>query len=749
MSESQTRLGDAVPRVDARLKVTGQARYPSDLPVDDPAWAVLVTSAIARGRILAFHDEATRATPGFLDLLTFRNCQDEVKTPRGFGGEECTTLESDRVMHDGQIIAVVLAESFEAAREAAYRLGVDYEEEAPAAGFDSPGAVTEAVAEANPDYEDPAVGDADAAFAAAPVQVEADYSTPTQHHNSIELLTTTCWWEDGKLIVHEPSQFVYARGHLAQAFGLEPSDIRVISPFVGGAFGGKHSGTARTALLALAARRLGRPVKQVSTRDQGFTISTYRAETRHRVRLGASADGRLQALVHEAWELTSRPSHYNVAGTETTARFYACPNVRTRVHIVHADRNTPGFMRSPAEAPYMFALESAMDELAVALGMDPVELRRVNDAVREPIEGRPYSSRALMRCFDTAAEAFGWGRRDPRPGSMREGDWLIGWGCASACYPVHVGASGVRLRLDAEGAKVEVAFHEIGQGAYTVVAQVAADRLGLPVGKVRVALGDTALPPGTIAGGSIGTTTTANAVANACEQVRRRLAEAAVRANEGPLAGAEPDTLRLEGGRIRGPRGSEPLEAALARVGGTLEVDDSFTPPEAAPGAIGRLSRGIPTFTGGTHHPERIQFSFGAEFVEVRVHALTGEIRTPRVVGAFACGRIVNRTTAHSQLVGGMIWGLSSALHEATEIDRRAARYVNDNLAEYLIPVNADVQAVEALFVEDEDDQVNPMGIKGVGELGNVGTNAAVANAVFHATGLRIRDLPIRLHDLV
>lgn len=744
------RIGGSDPRFDALAKVTGEARFPSDMAVANPAYAVLVTSAIARGRIAAFDLAEARAVPGLLDILTFENTQGQIKTPPSRTGAEATTLESDKIWHDGQIIAVVVADSFEAAREAAYKVGVDYVEETPSAGFDAPGAQVVALVDLGKGHEDPKVGDAEAAYGAAPVKVEARYSTPTQHHNPMELFTTTCLWEGGKLIVHEPSQYVYRRGHLANFFGIPADDIRVISRYIGGAFGSKHSGTARTGLIALAARRLGRPVKLVASRDQGFTIATYRAETRHHIKLGASADGRLQSLSHEGWEIASRPSTYSVAGTDTTARLYACPNVSTRVSIVHADRNTPGFMRSPAEVPYMFALESAMDELAVALDMDPVELRRVNDTTHEPIKGLPYTSRRLMACFDQAAEAFGWSKRNPAPRSMRDGDWLIGWGCATTCYPTHVGASAARVTLTPEGtARVQVGFSEVGQGAYTMVAQVAADRLGLPLSRVRVELGDTDLPPGTIAGGSNGTASTANATANACELVRQGLAEAAVKANDGPFVGADPATLTLEDGTLKGPQGAEPLQTALARIGGMIEVTGEFVPPGAPPGAIGRLAQGAPTFTGGTGGEDQVLFALGAEFVEVRVHSRTGEVRVPRVVGAFAAGRIVNRTTAHGQLMGGLIWGISSALHEETEIDRRAARYTNDNLADYLIPVNADIGEVQVIFVADEDDKVNPLGIKGLGELGNVGTNAAVANAVFHATGVRVRDLPIRMEKLL
>lgn len=748
MTETQTRLGEATPRVDARLKVTGEARFPSDLPVDNPAWAVLVTSTIARGRILAFHLDAARAVPGLLDILTFENTRGQVKTPVGFMGVgETTTLETDRVMHDGQIIAVVLAETFEAAREAACRVTVDYEEEESATGLDSPGATVAVLAEASRRHHDPEVGDAEAAFAAAPVRLEQTYTTPTQHHSAMELYTATCFWNDGKLTVYEPTQFLLGRGHLMQTFGLPADHIRVVSPFVGGAFGGKPSGSARTALIALAAKRLDRPVKLVATRDQAFTTSTYRAETRHRIKLAADRAGRLQALVHESWEVTSRPAAYAVAGNEGTARFYACPNVRTRVHVVHADRSTPGFMRAPAEAPYMFALESAMDELAVELGIDPVELRRINDTAHDPISGRPYSRRNLMRCFDEGAQAFDWGRRKPEPRAMRDGDWLVGLGCAAACFPVLAGASAARVRLTAEGAKVEVGFHELGQGAYTMIAHVAADRLGLPIGKVSVALGDSDLPPGMLAGGSMGAVTTAHAVADACGKIRDHLVEAAARQNRGALAGAVAATVRMEDGLLVGPGGSEPLETALARLDGAVEANGQYEPPGAAPGAVARLAMGIPTVTGG-HYGPSLLYAFGAQFAEVRVHGRTGEVRVPRLVGAFAAGKIINQTTAHSQLTGGMIWGISSALHEATEMDPRTARYVNENLGEYMIPVNADIGEIEAFFVED-DDPVNPMGLKGVGEIGMVGLNAAIANAVFNATGKRIRDLPIRMHQLL
>jgi xanthine dehydrogenase YagR molybdenum-binding subunit len=691
--------------------------------------------------------------PGVIDILTHDNVGALAKPPSQMsGGATTTTLESDRVWHDGQIIAVVVADTFEAASEAASRVRVDYAVEAPGATFDSPG-VTIEPHKTTPEKPDPRKGDAAAALAGAAVKIDARYSTPTQHHNPMELFTTTCAWDGPRLTIYEGSQSMWGlKSAVAAQLGLDPALVRTVSRYVGGAFGSRGGTTSRTAWIAIAARRLGRPVKLAATRDQGFTIVTYRAETRQRLALGASRDGRLTALIHQGWEVTSRPSGYNVAGVESTARMYACPNIATNVHVVHADRSTPGFMRAPPETPYMFALESGMDELSYALGIDPIELRRINDTAIDPVDGKAFSSRSLMACFDQAAARFGWSRRNPAPGAMRDGDWQVGWGCATSTYPSNIGPAAARLSVTSQGkVTVQLAAHEIGTGAYTVVAVTAAHALGLEVADVTVMLGDSALPPVTVAGGSNNAATTAHVVHKACEEVRRRMALAAVGDAAGRFHNADPASLKLAEGALVGPTGArEPFRTALARLaGGVLEVHVENAPAGARPGAVAGLYQGRSAMVSGTARKDVTAFAFGAHLVEVRVHARTREIRTPRVVSAFAAGTIVNPLTAYSQFMGGTIWGLSAALFEETQIDPRSARYINRNLADYLLPVSADVPDIQIILVPEEDDRVNPLGIKGIGEIGIVGMNAAVANAVFHATGKRIRDLPIRAEKLL
>lgn len=726
-------MGQAIPRVDARAKVTGAARFASDMPVTNPAFAYLITSTIARGRITGFDQAAARSVPGVLDILTYLNRPPLFPVKHFFAGGSAITatlpLNGPEVAHDGQIIAMLIADSFEAAREASHRVVVHYQRQTPAATFGSKGLVEQRTADVLPERKDPSLGNAEAALRSSPVVHDAEYATPTQHHNPMELFATTAQWQGDELTIYEPSQFVYGlRASLAGQLGIAPEKVRVINDFVGGAFGSKGAITQRTALVAVAARRLGRPVKLVATRDQGFTISGHRHETRHRVRIGAGRDGKFTAYHHDQWELNGRADPYVNGGVENAAAMYAFPAVMSTGRMVRADRDPPIFMRSPAEVPVIFALESAVDELAVKLSMDPVELRRINDTDKNWVTGKPYSSRSLMACYDAASAAFGWKRRNPQPGSMRDGDWLIGWGCATATYPTQISPAVARVRLLADGsARVEIAAHDVGTGAYTVMAQVAAETLSIKPEQVSVAMGDTLLPPGPVSGGSVTTASACSAVKLACQQVLVRLA--------------------LPAGATLAQR-----TAAFEKLKlGAVEEIGNFVPVTSRSKTTAGLYKGSADITGGANvgNDAKTMFAFGAEFVEVRVHSRTREVRVPRIVGAFAAGRIMNPRTAHSQLMGGMIWGIGSALHEHTEIDKREARYMNDNLAEYLIPVNADIVRVDVILVPEVDNDVNPAGAKGIGELANVGTAAAVANAVFHATGKRIRELPITIDKLI
>lgn len=737
--EPKENMGKPEPRIDGRLKVTGEARYGSDFPVANPAYGFLVTSAIAKGRVTAMELNEAKAIPGVLEILYHENSRElkEIKYRPGGGGPTSSIQDfGPEISYGGQIIALVVAETFEAAREAAHKVHVTYQAEQPSATFSSLGVNEEDISKQR---EVPQAGDAEAAYSAAEVKLDAEYETPTQHHNPIELFTTTCVWQGDQLTIYEPSQFTYGlKANAAKKMDIDIANVHAVSPFVGGAFGSKAQFSPRTGLVALAARRLNRPVKLVATRDQGFTIQTYRAETRHRIRMGAQRDGKITSFIHEGWEVTSRPDTYSVAGVEDSARLYGFGAVKTRVSLVHADRNTPGFMRSPPVVPYIYALESAMDELAIKLNLDPVELRRINDSTTDAT-GKQWSSRSLMKCYDEASERFGWSKRSPQPCSMRDGDWLVGWGCATAVYPTHVGAAAARVLLTANGkARVQIAAHDLGTGAYTVIGQMAAEQLGIPMSSVSVELGDSNLPPAPVAGGSNTTASACSAVMKACDAIRSKLS-----ASDGRLA-SDGSTVGSNTG-VRQPN----LEEHFNRLGvGAIEEYAEYLPPGGKADSVKNLYAGTPFLTGGSKG-EKLMYATGAEFVEVRVHALTREIRVPRIVGAFAAGRLMNTRTAHSQYMGAMIWGISSALHEATEIDQRVGRYVNDNLADYLIPVNADIQDVDVILVPERDDFVNPVGVKGIGELGNVGTAAAVANAVYHATGIRIRKLPIRLEKLL
>ncbi len=717
-------IGAPINRIDGRLKVTGDARYAADFAVPKPLYGHLVTSTVGLGRITGVDDAAARQVAGVRAVYHHANPLpiEEASAFFGSGGRSQQSWQpfaEPDVRFYGETVALIVAETILAAREAAKLLRFEYAAEDPAAVFQAEGTTAE-------ELPDSALssGEIDVAMQDAAEVLDVEYDTSPNTHNAMELFATTAQWQGQELTVYVPSQWVEGfQAGLAVELGIPEDNIRVVSPYVGGGFGGKGSLFTWVSLVALASKAQGRPVKLYVTREQGFTVASFRAETRQSFRLGAAEDGRFTGFEHYGRELSSRADTYVVNGAEATARMYHADAVRTGVTCVHADRQTPGFMRSPAETPYFFALESGVDEMARRLNMNPVELRRVNDIDSEPVNGVPYTSRSLMECYDIAGEAFGWGEYDPTIGAFTEGDELIGWGCATAAYPTQMSPCSVRIHFDITGkTKVMVASHDLGTGAYTVLAQAAANALGVPVESVTVELGDTRLPPGTIAGGSVTTASNVSVIEIACASILERLGTSVEAMNP---------------------------EEAFGNFGqNAIEEYAEWIPPAAGEGAGKSLYNGRVRIVGGAEE-KYVAFAFGAEFAEVRVNRFTKEIRVPRLIGAFAAGRIMNEKTARSQYLGGMIWGIGHALLEKTEVDPRTGAVVNDNISEYLVPVNADVPHIEAILVPETDTKVNPAGIKGIGEIGIVGTAAAIANAVHHATGVRVRHLPIRMEDLI
>ncbi len=732
-------IGLPVTRRDAPGKVSGAAQYAADFPHAGCAYAALTTSSIARGRIVRIDTAPAEAVPGVQMVLTHRSLNEGLgdETFAMKGGHMQSSflpLTSDEVHYAGQIVSLVIADTQEAAEAASRLVGIEYDVQPASAAMDDAGRVEKPLEAKSID-----VGNADAAFAISPVKVDATYFTPAQHHNPIELYATSAEWRDGKLLVHVPSQWVMGtRMGLASIFGIPAEDVHVECPYVGGGFGGKATILPHTVLIAMAARRLGRAVKLVVPREAMFTVGSFRPATRSRVRLAAEHDGTITAVSHEQAGQSATIDHVSFAVTEVTARMYASPNIRVRESTVATDVNTPGFQRAPAEAPGFFGFECAVDELAVALGMDPVALRLKNEPARDPVGNLAWSSRKLTDCFARGAELFGWSRRTPEPGSMvAEGGALIGYGCATACYPSASGPSAARIRFSADGVCiVSLSAHDLGTGAYTVMGQIAADVLGVPNHLVRVELGDSTLPSGIIAGGSVTTSSSGSAVHVTALAVRDALLRAA---GGGTLV--DGFVISPDGTRRRA------TEVLAECTSGFIEETGVWKPDSISDEQMRNGLAGGMAFSSALG--KYATYSFGAQFAEVRIDPLLRTVRVHRMVGVFDCGRIINPRTARSNLAGGMIWGASFALLEETQIDRKRARFANTDLAGYHFSTNADIGEVVVEMLEGNDTLSNPIGTKGVGEIGIVGMPAAIANAVYHATGVRVRKTPIKVEDLL
>jgi xanthine dehydrogenase YagR molybdenum-binding subunit len=678
-------IGTARARVDGPAKVMGTAPYAYEHPLAEALSVCAVTSPIARGRIAAVDASEAETLPGVVAVVTHRNAPRLASTE----DRELAVLQSDAVHFRGQLVAAVVADTAEIAQHGADLLRIDWAEEPHDARFAAGRHDLYAPEQVNPDYPtDTEQGDVEAALSAAPVTIDQTYTTPTQHNSPMEPHTTVARWKDGALTLYDSTQGVHTvRETLAEVLGLSPDRVRVIAPYVGGGFGSKGEPHAHTVLAALAAQAVpGRPVKLAVTRRQMFSVTGYRTPTIQRIRLGAERDGRLVAVSHEVVEQTARIKEFAEQTAVPTRLMYRAENRRTTHRLAALDVPVPSWMRAPGETPGMFATEVAMDELAVACGVDPIELRVVNEPPVDPESGKPWSARNLVGCFREGARRFGWTRRDGKSAIRREGPWLVGTGVASSTYPAYsMPGTSATVRFDGDGRYVvEVGAADIGTGTWTVLAQIAADALACPPEAVRVEIGDTRLPHAIVEGGSMGVSCWGSAVV------------AAARA-------------------FRDKHGDRPRRGAEV----TAEMPEN---PEAERFAM---------------------HSFGAQFAEVRVDGDTGEVRVSRMLGVFSVGRIVNPLTARSQLIGGMTMGLSMALHEIGVMDARFGHVVNHDLAGYHIASHADVASIDAAWLDESDARVNPMGARGIGEIGIVGAAAAIANATYDATGIRVRDLPL------
>ncbi|HJU17780.1 MAG TPA: xanthine dehydrogenase family protein molybdopterin-binding subunit [Stellaceae bacterium] len=700
-------IGQSVSRIDGRKKVSGGATYAAEFDAPGQAYGAIMRSTIANGRIASIDGTAAERAPGVLAVLTYRNAPRLAYHPhKGFTdptvGERLHVLQDDRVNHQGDPIGLVVAETLEQASYAATLARVTYAPETAVTDIARVEPVLPTQQQTDQDSTRPPEtrrGDPEAALTSAETKTDQTYVIPRENHNPIELHATIAAWDGDRLTLWDKTQWVDGVAEeIAAIFGISAENIRVISPFVGGAFGSGLRAWSHVTLAALGARVTGRPVKIMLSRREMYYGTGYRPDTVQRIALGASRDGRLNAIVHDAFHETSTYEEYTEALLDATRFLYSCPNVYTRDRLARMNVHTPTWMRAPGEASGAFALECAMDELAAALNIDPVELRLRNEPEQDEFKKLPFSSRSTKECYRIGAERFGWSRRNPEPRSMRDGRLLIGWGMTTATYPMNFAPASARARLLPDGtAEVASALSDIGTGTWTSMTQVVAEALGLPIERVKFTLGDTRLPKTPPEGGSMTMASVGSAVQAACRKAR-----------EDALA--------------RG--GANDLAEAMRRIGQPVEVSVDSKPGDAS-----------------QHFS---MHAFGAVFVEVAVDPDLGETRVRRIVGAYGAGRIVNPKTSRSQCIGGMIGGIGMALMEHSVVDPRNGRVTNANLAEYAVPVHADAPSVmDVIFVEEHDPHVNPLGVKGLGELPIVGVAAAISNAVFHATGKRVRELPI------
>jgi xanthine dehydrogenase YagR molybdenum-binding subunit len=735
-------IGKPQDRLDGKLKVTGRAVYSGDRRPENLAYGYLLTSSVAKGSILAMDTGAAESSPGVVAVYTpfhpLKLYHGLEPSEGAMSGETLPPLQDRKILNYGQIIGLVVADSFEQARDAAALVRTQYAAEDPVASWEkgmghsfppeSVGddkAVTKILAQGVQSIDD--------AIKSSPVVVDATYTEPIYHHNPMEPHATTAEWHGDRLTIYDATQGVVAhRLDVAAVLGIDEDMVRVICPFVGGAFGCKGSMWMFSPLTAAAARDLGRPVKTILTREMMFTLVGHRPALIQHLTLGANPDGTLQAVRHDVQSTISFSKVFVEAAAHRTSRLlYKSPNIEVSQTLVPWDVGGPTFMRAPGCAPGMFALECAMDELAVKSGLDPVELRVRNDAILYPGKNVPWSSRHLVECLQLGAEKFGWFKRNPEPRAVQEGDWLVGMGMASALYPAHRNRASAKVRFQADGtAQVSSATQDLGTGTWTVLAIVGADSLGLPIEKIRTELGDSALPPAPTSGGSTTVSSVTPAIQKAAESAKKKLIQLAIKDKESPFFGMKIDDLSYLNGELVGGGKSVDFGSLLSGVGrGSVEA--------------------VEMAAAGEEEEKYAFHSFGAQFCQLKVNRWTGEVRLQRITSVMDIGTVINQKTARSQIIGGVVFGIGMALLEGSHLEEKTGRYANANFADYLVATNADIPDIDVHFVIRPDTIFNPLGARGIGEIGVTGMPSAVANAVYNATGIRVRDFPIRPEQLL
>ena len=729
-------VGQPLDRVDGRQKITGAATYAGDVRLPGLAYGVLGLSTVARGRVKSADIRSVSRLPGVLLVMTPENAP---RLPQGGraavnppAGRVLSLLQDDAVHYNRQPVAVVVAETLPQAAAAAAQLDLRYASDAAELDFERGRASAHSPGKVNGENADSSRGSLSGSANGA--RVREIYTTPMQHHNPMEPHATVAHWQGDRVTLYDSTQFISgSQSTIAKIFGIPKDNVRVICPFVGGGFGCKGSSWSHVALTAMAARQLGKPVKLVLERPNMFGPVGGRPRTEQSFSISADSAGQFDAVRHDVFSHTSVIEDFTEPAALQTRILYACPNLGTSHRVVPLNVATPTFQRAPGHATGTFALESAIDELAHQLGIDPIELRLKNEPSSDPEKKVPWSSRSLRECYSSGAAAFGWSGRRAAPGSLRDGHATIGWGVATATYPANRSGASARARMTAQGRIiVQSGTHDLGTGTYTVMTQIAADALGFPMDRVTFELGDSLLPEAPVSGGSQSLASVGPAVQAAALALRDKLVAMAIGDQASPVFGVSLEQVVIENGNIGRRTGSprEPLAEICRRAGGQDIVADAAAKP-------------------GVEKTQFSMHSFGAVFAEVQVDRELGTIRVPRVVARYDVGRLINAKTGRSQLMGGIVWGIGMALMEESLLDPRTGRILNANLAEYHVPTNADIGVIDVEVIGKEDPHINSLGARGIGEIGITGVAAALANAVFHATGVRIRDLPMTLDKIL